>query len=130
MIVEKTDQLLAKALSTSSEDEAIACLKMARKYNGSFLPEPNQKITTNDSNEWCTLANFWRAEYHKVITENKTLILEKRKTKLQLDKAKSRIGVLSIYILGVLITGSLVFHTYLFVYIFIGWIIFKKLFLK
>jgi hypothetical protein len=27
------DQLLAKALSTDSEDEAIACLKMARKKN-------------------------------------------------------------------------------------------------
>ena len=30
----KVDQLLAKALSTTSEDEAIACLRMARKQPG------------------------------------------------------------------------------------------------
>lgn len=32
----KVEDLLAKALSTSSEDEAIACLKMARKRGGTF----------------------------------------------------------------------------------------------
>lgn len=33
----KTDQLIAKALSTTSEDEAIACLHMARKQMENFL---------------------------------------------------------------------------------------------
>lgn len=32
------DQLLAKAMSTSSEDEAIACLRMARKKGGNTEP--------------------------------------------------------------------------------------------
>lgn len=35
------DQLLSKAMSTSSEDEAIACLKMARKRGSEFVSGSN-----------------------------------------------------------------------------------------
>ncbi len=43
----KVNQLLAKAMSTSSEDEAIACLRMARKQgSGTFKAEPDQKDTS------------------------------------------------------------------------------------
>lgn len=38
----KTEELLAKALSTSSEEEAIACLRMARKRGGTIDAQSNQ----------------------------------------------------------------------------------------
>jgi hypothetical protein len=44
----KVDQLLAKALSTSSEDEAIACLRMARKQPGVEKTTTKQTDTNID----------------------------------------------------------------------------------
>lgn len=38
-----TDQLIAKAMSTTSEDEAIACLRMARKKGGKVTQSFGQK---------------------------------------------------------------------------------------
>lgn len=57
----KVDQLLAKALSTTSEDEAIACLRMARKQPGV------EKISTkNDTNiDWYSKAE----QYYKLSKE-------------------------------------------------------------
>lgn len=44
----KVDQLLAKALSTTSEDEAIACLRMARKQ-----PSAEKSSANPDTNvDW------------------------------------------------------------------------------
>lgn len=58
----KTDLLIAKALSTDSEDEAIACLKMARKQGASHTT-----VTTNKSTQdWEALAR----KYHKIAYEN------------------------------------------------------------
>ena len=55
----KTDQLIAKALSTDSEDEAIACLRMARKHNtgGTYT-----QSTNSNSTDWETAAR----KYHKI----------------------------------------------------------------
>lgn len=44
------EQLLAKAMSTDSEDEAIACLRMARKQGKSFEPTGSYKGKT--AQEW------------------------------------------------------------------------------
>ena len=59
----KTDMLIAKALSTDSEDEAIACLKMARKQGD----KPTVQASPGRSSEdWEALAR----KYHKVAYEN------------------------------------------------------------
>lgn len=44
----KVDQLLAKALSTTSEEEAIACLRMARKQPGVEKTTTKQTDTNID----------------------------------------------------------------------------------
>ena len=58
----KTDQLIAKALSTTSEDEAIACLRMARKHNtgGTTI-----QSTASAERDWEALAR----KYHKAAYE-------------------------------------------------------------
>lgn len=38
------DQLIAKAMSTTSEDEAIACLRMARKKGGYVTKNSSQQV--------------------------------------------------------------------------------------
>ncbi len=55
------EQLLAKAMSTTSEDEAIACLRMARKRN----------LGTAASTEYS--ADYWKQkaeQYYKIAKEN------------------------------------------------------------
>lgn len=48
----KVEQLIAKALSTSSEDEAIACLLMARKRSGvNTSDQPTQESKFSDVRE-------------------------------------------------------------------------------
>ena len=58
-----TDQLLSKALSTTSEDEAISCLLMARKKGGSYKPAP--EIPTlfkgKTAEQWYAAANEYYA---------------------------------------------------------------------
>lgn len=48
------DQLLSKAMSTSSEDEVISCLMMARKKGGSF-----NKLETKDNLYKGGSAEYW-----------------------------------------------------------------------
>jgi hypothetical protein len=55
----KTDQLIAKALSTTSEDEAIACLRMARKHNTGGA---STQSTTSNTTDWEASAR----KYHKL----------------------------------------------------------------
>lgn len=38
----KVNQLLAKAMSTTSEDEAVACLRMPRKIGGEVSHKPEE----------------------------------------------------------------------------------------
>lgn len=65
-----TNQLLAKALSTSSEEEAIACLRMARK-KGARLEESTSSADHNghDAKYWYDKAAAWYNEA-KNIKEN------------------------------------------------------------
>ncbi len=58
----KTDLLIAKALSTDSEDEAIACLKMARKQGTGLTTTAPSK----SAEEWEALAR----KYHKIAYDN------------------------------------------------------------
>lgn len=69
------DQLLAKALSTSSEEEAIACLRMARK-KGSTHTATSKPKTAHDSStysghtakEWCDISIRLKQESNKLLT--------------------------------------------------------------
>lgn len=58
----KVDQLLAKALSTTSEDEAIACLRMARRQPGVEKTDA-KRIDTNI--DWYAKAE----QYYKLSKE-------------------------------------------------------------
>ena len=77
----KTDQLIAKALSTTSEDEAIACLRMARKHNtgGTTI-----QSTASAERDWEALAR----KYHKAAYElQEELKLVKRQRQLYADSS-------------------------------------------
>lgn len=50
------DQLLAKAMSTASEEEAIACLRMARKRGSTVSVQPN---STEDVSYWKNKAEYY-----------------------------------------------------------------------
>lgn len=63
------DQLIAKALSTTSEEEAIACLRMARKKGGKLNTTSAKLVNGKDINWWVMVATEW----HK-----KAVILDKR----------------------------------------------------
>ena len=66
------NQLIAKALSTASEDEAIACLRMARKRGAkmSDSTQTTQKTTSyadhNEVKRWQSIANDWKNLYFSV----------------------------------------------------------------
>lgn len=51
-----TDQLIAKALSTSSEDEAFSCLRMARKRGGTA----SRVEVSNPNRNWKYEAEQWK----------------------------------------------------------------------
>jgi len=74
------DQLLAKALSTTSEEEAIACLRMARKKGGKYAPtckpKPIYTISTyggHTAKEWRDAAMQLRQESEKLVTSFRKL---------------------------------------------------------
>lgn len=95
------DQLLAKALSTTSEEEAIACLRMARK-KGSTYATSSIKPAFNTSSyggysakEWRDAAAQLRQEYDRVVTSYiklremyNTVITEKNKVVRALEDQK------------------------------------------
>ncbi len=58
-----TDQLIAKAMSTTSEDEAIACLRMARKKGGKVTQSFETKVEDTTYNGHT--AKYW---YEKAAT--------------------------------------------------------------
>ena len=59
------NQLLAKALSTTSEDEAMACLRMARKKGGQLNDSPNSVYNGHDAKYWYDKAYKWYHEAKK-----------------------------------------------------------------
>lgn len=110
-----TNQLLLKALSTDSEDEAISCLRMARKrgktaelnstseYNGKsaeywynkaqhYYTEVKQKKPEGLSKEQQTmLYNMYRnAEYEKLVLAKQLSDIQTEKNKLAKEFAKKK----------------------------------------
>ena len=73
------DQLLAKALSTTSEEEAIACLRMARKKGSTYTTskhKPTYTISTYGgytAKEWRDAAMQLREESEKLLTSFRKL---------------------------------------------------------
>lgn len=62
-----TDQLILKALSTSSEEEAIACLLMARKRGAkTFTLTPTQNADIEQLKKAC---QAWRDLYNMAKTD-------------------------------------------------------------
>lgn len=61
----KVNQLLAMAMSTTSEDEAIACLRMARKQGGTV--QLDNKTEDKDTKYWRDKANHY---YNMAVTLN------------------------------------------------------------
>lgn len=96
------DQLLAKALSTTSEEEAIACLRMARKKGSTYTTTSKSKTAPNTSSyggysakEWRDAAAQLRQEYDRVVTSYiklretyNTVITEKNKVVIALEDQK------------------------------------------
>lgn len=58
------NQILAKAMSTSSEEEAIACLRMARKRGGQIEGQVDT-YNQHGAKHWYQKAH----EYHKIAKE-------------------------------------------------------------
>lgn len=129
-----TNQLLLKALSTDSEDEAISCLRMARKrgkaaelnstseYNGKsaeywynkaqhYYTEAKQKKPEGLSKEQQTmLYNMYRnAEYEKLVLAKQLSDLQAEKNKLAKEFAKKKTVVgFSVFFGTVFIIVSLI----------------------
>jgi ubiquinone/menaquinone biosynthesis C-methylase UbiE len=93
----KVDQLIAKAMSTSSEEEAITCLKFARKeaiksgYTPKSADEPKKTSSSYDSytiydlqRKLQILENMYREAY------NRGTYFMNEMTKAQLDREKFR----------------------------------------
>ena len=60
------NQLLAKALSTASEDEAVACLRMARKKGKTLDTEVSGDYNGHDAKYWYEKAS----SFYRTIKEN------------------------------------------------------------
>lgn len=119
------DQLLAKALSTTSEEEAIACLRMARKKGGKYAPtskpKPIYTISTyggHTAKEWRDAAMQLRQESEKLVTSyiklketHNTVVTEKTKAERALEDQKRVTKVIiviySICLLSVVTAGYL-----------------------
>lgn len=87
----KVDQLIAKAMSTSSEEEAITCLKFARKeasksgHTAKTAVEPNQSHIIYDlQRKLQILENMYR-EAH-----NRGTYFMNEMTQAQIDREKFR----------------------------------------
>ena len=60
------NQLLSKALSTDSEDEAISCLKMARKKGLKIeVASSTNALSSAAEKEWAKLVTEAREERHR-----------------------------------------------------------------
>lgn len=88
-----TDQLIAKALSTSSEDEAIACLKMARKKGGAYSVQPQHDYKALAEN-WRNTALGWKSNYERVDGLLLRAMTAKAKVQLDLDRANLHFALL------------------------------------
>lgn len=88
------DQLIAKALSTSSEDEAIACLRMARKKGGKIITTSSvQTLNGQDINTWARTAKY----YHNLAVQHER---KARELKVKLDASFSPAIVVALLFLA------------------------------
>lgn len=83
------NQLLAKALSTTSEDEAMACLRMARKRGGK-LEDSSAPVEYNghDAKYWYDKAYKW---YHQAKAQSDGLTQEQQNSCTACTKTKLRV---------------------------------------
>lgn len=92
----KVNQLLEKALSTSSEDEAISCLRLARKRHTGETVSVSPSTASSKFNDGVD----WKKEtykYYNIAVERDNLLTESRKraeyfmkemTKAQIERNK------------------------------------------
>lgn len=101
------NQLLAKALSTTSEDEAVACLRMARKKGKTLDSTVSSDYNGHDAKYWyekaasfyttikgygdtVEAAKVWKRMYHSetLSTQNQRETI--RKLHAEIDKLKNK----------------------------------------
>lgn len=113
------DQLLAKAMSTASEEEAIACLRMARKRGGQ--PAETQSADSKDVSYWKNKAQYyyeaavmwqktakieresqsmWHKYYEESIVRSRRLKVEKDSLEIKLLNHKMLLGMLVVTCFG------------------------------
>lgn len=71
------DKLIAKALSTDSEDEAISCLRMARKQGKSLNQDPSGELSMyagKSAKHWYDSAVILSKEYTSIKAKYKKLV--------------------------------------------------------
>jgi len=85
----KINTLLAKAMSTSSEDEAISCLRMARKHGSAI------EVATDDSNKSSASVERLQKHISKLTADNITLqrmYVSELEAKMAVQTRLQRIG--------------------------------------
>lgn len=93
------NQLLAKALSTTSEEEAIACLRMARKKNGGATVQADNRDDAywkNKAEYYYNLAIDWQRLARRACEEIESsqrnyqeMVKQKRKYKNERDQLET-----------------------------------------
>ena len=71
------DKLIAKALSTDSEDEAISCLRMARKQGKSLNQDPSGELSMyagKSAKHWYDSAVILSKEYTSIKAKYRKLV--------------------------------------------------------
>jgi hypothetical protein len=81
------NQLIGKALSTTSEDEAIACLRMARKKGLKIDAAKVAKVDQARDEEWARLVTQAREESYKYYRMLQEQINTTQKVKRDLKEA-------------------------------------------
>lgn len=93
------NQLIAKALSTTSEDEAIACLRMARRRGARMSSDTSTKASSHsqsDINRLKEACRSWEGLY-KMADHDRTQWRDKYfDVRKELDKSQSRLSAMII----------------------------------
>ena len=105
------EQLLAKAISTDSEEEAIACLRMARKQGKSFTAASSYKGKTAE--QWYESFTTLSAAYIRKKISFSALAAARTEQDVQINSLKSKITML--YIIIPIIATVVATITYLLV---------------
>lgn len=98
------EQLIAKALSTSSEEEAISCLRMARKQGNSTTTEVNT-YNGKTARYWYDSTVAISKEYATIRENYRKLVNSKEKRAKELEDTVVKLYVAMPVIVG--ITGTI-----------------------